>query len=255
MNFFRETKPPGTPVSEMYTRHSPSSLNLYAACPSMFVLERIMGYPQTVGAIAHRGSAIEAGVAYGLLHPEASEKRAIEVASDKYGQLTALSGDNRREKFYDDIPDMVAQALDELRPLGIPTNTQGYIEEKHPELRLPIVGYYDFMYEDKGLIIDLKTTDKMPSEIKIGHARQVSHYTTDNQEGRLCYCTPKKVQTLRLENAREHKRALVNIAKQVENLLALSNDPGFFKFIVPDLDAFYWKSPASRQLAFEIWGI
>jgi hypothetical protein len=239
----------------MYQRHSPSALNLYAACPSMFVLERILGIKQPVGAIAHRGVAIEEGVTLGLLKPDESDKVCIDVALTRYDILTALSGDARREKLRADIPDMVVQARDELQPLGVPTETQGFIEHFDPNLKLPLVGYFDFAWRDKGLIVDLKTTDRMPGEVKVAHARQVSLYTSDNHEGRLTYCTPKKVQTLRLENARQHKQALINIAIRVEQLLALSDDPEFFKFIVPDLDSFYWGSPVARALAFEKWGI
>ena len=45
-----------------YVRHSPSALNLFAASPSMFVLERIVGLEQPVGVPAHRGVAVEDGV-------------------------------------------------------------------------------------------------------------------------------------------------------------------------------------------------
>jgi len=256
-NHVRRTPTPGEPVSKAYQRHSPSALNLFAASPAMFVLERVLGYPQPVGAIAHRGVAIEDGVAHGLKNPDASDKDCVRIAHARYDVLTAMSGDARRQKFRDDIPDMVAQALDELRPYGIPTETQGFITW-HPEtLRMPIVGYFDFKWEYDGIIVDLKTTDRMPSEIKIAHARQVSLYAaSDNQEGRLTYCTPKKCQTLKLENIREHRMALLNIARKVEHFLSLSEDPAFFTGItVPDLDSFYWSSPVARQLAFEHWGV
>jgi len=239
-----------------YERHSPSSLNLFAASPSMFVLEKILGLKQPVGAVAHRGTAVEAGVAYGLGNPKVNDKDSITIALTRYDLLTAMSGDARREKYRDDIPDMVSQALDELRPYGVPTDSQGFITW-HPEgLRLPIVGYFDFKWENQGIIVDLKTTDRMPSEIKVGHARQVALYAGDNHEGRLTYCTPRKCQTLRLENIREHRQALHSIALRVENFLALSEDPNFFPTITaPDLDSFYWGSPAARALAFDVWGV
>ena len=56
---------------ESYVRHSPSSLNLFAAEPAMFVLERIMGIKQTVGVPAHRGVAVEDGVTAGLANLQA----------------------------------------------------------------------------------------------------------------------------------------------------------------------------------------
>ena len=99
----------------------------------------------------------------------------------------------------------------------------------------------------------------MPFEIKIPHARQVALYvaaTSSNYEGRLSYITPKKAATYRLENAHEHLKALQQIARRIENFLSLSDDPDFFRSItVPDLESFYWTSPAARQLAYELWKI
>jgi len=239
-----------------YERHSPSSLNLFAASPSMFVLERILGHKQPVGAVAHRGTAIEAGVAHGLKDETATAAECVKIAEAKYDLLTAMSGDHRRDKYRADISDMVQLALLELVPYGVPSDAQGFITWQPEGLRLPIVGYFDFKWEDHGIIVDLKTTDRMPSEIKVGHARQVSLYAGDNHKGLLTYCTPKKCQTYQLENIREHRQALHSIALRVENFLALSEDPNFFPTITaPDLDSFYWGSPSARALAFDVWGV
>jgi hypothetical protein len=239
-----------------YAHHSPSSLNQFAASPALFVLERILGLKQVVGAPAHRGVAVEAGVAYGLTNPKASERRAVEAAYTAYDTVSALSPDERKENYRKNIPDMVGQALDELRPYGVPDETQGFLSHNFPGLKLPIVGFFDFRWLKKGIVVDLKTTEKMPSDIKIPHARQVSLYCGDNHEGRLTYVTPKKCQTYVLENVREHREALIKIAKTVENFLSLSDDPKFFTTIVaPDLDSFYWAAPHMRQLAFEHFGV
>jgi hypothetical protein len=239
-----------------YLHHSPSSLNQFAASPALFVLERILGLRQVVGSPAHRGVGVEAGVAFGLTNPRASEKRAIEAAYTAYDTVSALSPDERKEKYRDNIPEMVTQALEELRPYGKPTSVQGYLSRPVEGLKLPIVGYYDFLWEDQGIVVDLKTTERMPGEIKIPHARQVSFYTSDNHQGRLTYVTPKKCQTYQLENTRQHYEALLKLAKTVENFLSLSDDPKFFTTIVaPDLESFYWSAPHMRQLAFEHFGV
>jgi len=239
-----------------YLHHSPSSLNQFAASPALFVLERVLGLKQVVGAPAHRGVAVEAGVAYGLTNPDASEKVCYEAAFTAYDTVSALSPDDRKERYRDNIPDMVTQALDELRPYGVPDETQGYQSKSFPGLKLPIVGFFDFRWVSKGIVVDPETTEKMPGEIKIPHARQVSFYCGDNHEGRLTYVTPKKCQTYRLENVREHHQALLKMAKTVENFLDLSDDPKFFTTIVtPDLESFYWTQPHMRQLAFEHFGV
>lgn len=239
-----------------YTRHSPSACNLFAASPAMFVLEKVLGQRQPVGAPAHRGTAVEAGVTLGLMDPAASLEACIKEAQTKFDTISALSGDPRRANYRDTIPAMVESALKELRPYGIPSGTQGFIEWRPEGLKLPIVGYYDFEWADHGIVVDLKTTEKMPSAVKIGHARQVALYASDNADARLSYVTPKKATTYRLENKREHREALRQIAMRIENFLSQSDDPQFFVNITaPDLESFYWTPPAARQLAFEHWRI
>src|SRR3954471_22603427 len=96
-----------------YTRHSPSSLNLFCASPSTFVLERVLGVKQSVGVPAHRGVAVEDGVTVGLLNPAASLEACVDVAHTRYDTLTAMSADDRREKYRATIPAMIEQSLKE----------------------------------------------------------------------------------------------------------------------------------------------
>jgi hypothetical protein len=240
-----------------FERHSPSSLNLFCASPSMFVLERILGRRQPVGAPAFRGTAVEDGVTVGLMDPKASLEACPAAAYKTYDRITALSGDKRREEFRATIPDMVKSALEELRPYGIPTHTQQFVSWKPEGLAYPIVGYLDYRWEQHGILVDLKTTDKLPSSIKIPHARQVALYATmtgDNVDARLSYVTPKKRATYALENTRDHLSALHQIALRCEAFLALSDDPAFYTSITaPDFESFYWGGPA-RQIGFETWG-
>jgi CRISPR/Cas system-associated exonuclease Cas4 (RecB family) len=241
------------------TRHSPSSLNLFCASPSMFVLERILGQRQPVGAPAHRGTAVEAGITLGLMDPKASLEACAAEAEKVFDQKMALSGDPRKDTYRATIAEMVNRGLEELRPYGTPTSTQGFVEWKPEGLEYPIVGYYDFEFGDHGIVVDLKTTERMPSEVKPAHARQVALYAaaiSDNVEGRLTYLTPKKHTTYRLENSRQHREALHKIALTVERFLALSDDPQFFVGITaPDFESFYWTNPRARQAGFETWGI
>lgn len=239
-----------------YERHSPSACNLFCASREMFILEKVLGHRQPVGAPAHRGTAVEAGVALGLLDPKAELSACVAEAEKKFDTVAALSGDPRREDYRAGIPAMVEMALKELRPYGVPSGTQGFVEIRDPSLNLPIVGYWDFEWADHGIIVDLKTTERLPSSVKIGHARQVALYAQGNKDGRLSYVTPKKAATYSLENKQEHLAALIEIAKRIEKFLALSDDPQFFVDITaPDLESFYWTAPAARQLAFEHWKI
>lgn len=242
---------------ETYKHHSPSSLNLFAAAPAMWVLEKVLGLKQPVGVPAHRGVAVEDGVTLGLLNPDASLEACVDVAYTRYDTITAMSTDDRREKYRANIPDMIKQALAELRPYGVPSHTQSLVEWKPEGLTLPIIGYFDFHWSDHNITTDLKTTERMPSEVKVNHAKQVSLYVTSNNAGaRVTYCTPKKCQTYAVDNIDAHRAALYQVALRVERFLSLSDDPQFYVDITaPDLDSFYWTSPAARQLAYEHWHI
>jgi hypothetical protein len=239
-----------------YDHHSAHSVNLFCASTAMWVLEKLLGVRQPVGAPAHRGVAVENGAAHGLMNPDAPLSECVKLAMVTYDTLMALSPDARRERYRQNIEDMVRLALDELRPYGTPSRTQGLVEWKPEGLRLPIIGFFDFEWAQHGLIVDLKTTEKMPSQIKVSHARQAAFYAaSDNMAARLTYVTPRKCETYELENVREHREALRQIAVRIENFLALSDDPEFFKSITaPDLESFYWGGPA-RQLAYEHWHI
>jgi hypothetical protein len=237
--------------------YSPSSLNLFCAAPAMFILEKVLGRRQPVGVPAHRGTAVEHGVTVGLLNQHATTRECVEEALRKYDTLTALSSDERRAKYRDSIQPLVVEALEELRPYGVPSRVQGRVEWTPDGLEAPIIGYFDYEWAEHGIITDLKTTEALPSKIKTPHARQVALYaTSDNLDARLSYCTPKKRATYQLENVREHRNALHQIALRVERFLALSDDPEFFvSIIAPDLDSFYWAPPEARQAAWETWNI
>jgi hypothetical protein len=240
-----------------YDHHSPSSLNLFAAAPAMWVAEKILGEKRPASATMHRGTATEAGVAHGLKDLKADLPDCIKVAQGKYDALMALSPDARKQAYRSDISPMVMAGLKALRPYGEPSDAQGKVEWKPDELKFPIMGFFDFKWSHKGALVEFKTTDKMPSKIKFPHARQAAFYTSsDNLDTRLTYVTPKKCETYQLENVREHRQALVNIALTVERFLSKSDDPQFFvDHTIPDLDSFYWNAPAARQMAYKFWRV
>lgn len=234
---------------------SPSSCNLFVSSPAMFVLEKLLKKRSPVGAAAHRGSAVEDGVAASLNGATAEE--AVKVASDKFSVLTALSGDPRRDKEEAAVPEMVRVGIKELMPYGKPSSMQGKIEYKIDGLHVPMIGFYDFEWADHGILIDLKTTHALPSKISTNHARQVALYCAargDNLDARLCYVTPKKSAVYHLENVRQHVEALGVIALTIQRFLSISKDPYELAGIVcPDVDSFYFADPLARQAAFDTW--
>ena len=235
---------------------SASSLNLYAAEPALWVMERLLGKRGKVGAAAHRGSASEAGITHGLLNPEASIEDCQAIAVKEYDRLTALSGDPKRETERAAVPGIVKTGLAELRQYGVPDMVQTRVDLVLPGVSVPLVGYLDFGWSQHGLIVDLKTQLKLTSQITPSHARQVALYIHGrNQEARVAYTTPAKIGVYRLESADEHIHALTCIAQRLERLLAISADPAEITAImVPNYDAFYWSDPHTRATGREVFG-
>jgi hypothetical protein len=250
-------------MNNCFERHgiehlSPSTISTFTAAPAMFVLEKLLKRRQPVGCAAYRGTAVEAGIALGLTNPEATLEDCIAEATNTFDKLAVFSPDPRKDKERAGLAGMVEQGLTELRPYGVPSSLQGKVSLDVEGLAVPIIGFYDFEFAQHGVLIDLKTTHALPSEIKRNHAKQVSLYTAcrGNHEGRITYATGKKVATYRCDNPQEHVAALIKGALTMQRFLSVSDDPMELAGIVlPDLDSFFWSDPGTRQCAFEIWGV
>lgn len=237
---------------------SPSTCNLFASSPAMFVLEKIFKKKSSVGCAAHRGTAVETGIVFGLCN-DATLEACQELAKREFEKLTALSGDPRRDKEGAALTDMVELGLKELKPYGCPTSTQGEVEFHFEGIDVPLIGRFDLFWEDSGIILDIKTIHALPSKIKTAHARQVAFYAMasgQNYDARITYITPKKVVTYRLENINEQLNSLRQISKSIQDFLSVSADPKeLAALVVPDIDSFYFSDPITRQAAYDLWGI
>lgn len=237
--------------------YSPSTLSLFSNCASMFVLSKCFGIKTPVGAAAHRGSSVEHAV-LGMLAQGHTLMEAVKNCQDEFNRLMALSTDPNREKEYDALPGLVEQAYGLVKDFGVPSAAQHRVEYHHPDLPLPIIGFTDFEWADRRIVIDLKTQLRLASEIATNHARQGSLYQTalgDGWKAGICYATPKKGHILAIENVERHMEALVAIAKNLERFCSVSADPKELAGLVsPDFDSFYWNDPGARREGFKVWG-
>lgn len=233
---------------------SASSLNLWAAEPALWVMERLLKMRSPVGPTAHVGTAVERGVEHALLHPD-RRAEAVGVAQARYDEL--CSDATAREK----IAGMVEQALGQLAAYGTPDvpddDRQHRVEIALDGVPVPCVGYTDFVFHDHGIVVDLKTSSTLTSAIKVSHARQGAVYARafSNYGMRFCYATPKKSAVYQLENAADHLAALANIARRLDRFLATSKDAHELAAIVcPDYDSFYWSDPQARANGLRVYG-
>lgn len=240
------------------THLSPSTCNLFIGSPAAFVISKCLKKGGGVGAAAHRGTAVESGVVHGLL-TGATDEECIKVATDEFWKLTVFSSDPALDKEACAVPEMVKIGLKELRGYGTPTSTQGKIEYRFDSLAVPFIGYYDVEWSNHNILVDLKTTHALPSKVSTNHARQVSLYVAalgDALDPRVTYVTPKKSATYRVENVSEHVKALERIGIAIQRFLSISEDPlELAKYVMPDVESFYFKDPFVRQTVFEIWGV
>ncbi len=218
----------------------------------------IKGLKGSVGMAAFRGTASEAGVAAGLLDPTMSIADAQELALKEFDKLTALNRSSDLDKQRASVPRIVENALNELRPYGVPSKTQYKIEWSHPRLRLPFLGFADFFWEDHGIIVDLKTTLRMENDVTEEHARQVASYCvgiSDNLDGRVTYATPTKVATYQVDDMRGRVDALVEIAARLERwLLSAEKIDDLCADIIPNYGLYYYDDQM-RDAGKRIFGI
>lgn len=239
---------------------SASSINLFVAAPSLWLMEKVVGIKGKVGAAAHRGSAVESGISHGLFDHSASAEACQAVAMASFDRLTALSGDSRREKERDMIPGMIEQGL-ALREKGNPMrpnlSDQHKIEVRLEGVPVPIIGYLDFEFADE--VIDTKTTNKIPSEMPAGHARQFSLYkhAKMNKRMRGAYISPKRMEihTLTREQYEKSLAEIVAMSQRMERFLALSDDAQELAAIIPhDPSSFYWNDASTAEAGHKLFG-
>jgi hypothetical protein len=244
---------------------SASSVNLFIAQPAMWCASYLMKKRTPVGPAAHRGTAIEAGIEAGLFDPQMPVEECQKIADESFVRNTRLSAHPNIDKERATIAGSVEVGLAELRQYGVPSipDPEKAIYRQHrleldiPGVAVPVLGFLDFWWPQHGIILDLKTTSRVPSEISEAHARQGALYLRhgSNQQMRFAYLSNKKIAVYVLEDADKHLASFVRAAQSIENFLSLSDDAErLTRSLAPDMSSFYWNEPSARAVAQEIWG-
>lgn len=244
------------------THLSASHLNLFVAQPALWAASYLMKRRTAVGPSAHRGTAIEHGVEAGLFDLGMPVAECQKMALEKFHILTRLSADPRIEKERECIPGSVEVALAELRQYGPPEKPedgrQHKIELTLAGVPVPFIGYLDFKWLDHGIVGDLKSTARIPSEVSDAHCRQGAIYSAaglGNMQIRMMYVSKAKIAVYVVQDVDRHIVSVVRTAKAIENFLSLSDDSELLtKCFAPDLSSFYWSDSSAVHIAREIWG-
>jgi hypothetical protein len=253
-----------TQTSNGFTKHnidhlSASSINLWANAPDVWVMSYLFGLRTPMGPAPWRGICVEDAVVETLMG--GSEKDAIQKALDKFDKRF-LVGDEATTKERDMVQPMVQLAVEQLMEFGKPEfadaeNKQEKISitAKGNGWEIPVIGFLDLVYPQHGVVIDLKTTGRMPSTMSAEHQLQRAIYqkAKGNMGVKFLYVTPKKASMLEDGDPAELlAQAKVQITRMEAFLRTLDKETA--KAIVPvSPQSFYWKG--NEALRKEFYGL
>lgn len=249
--------------SDGFQRHnidhlSASSINLWANAPDVWVMQYLHGKRTGMSAAPWRGICVEDAVVETLMG--GSEEEAIANALAKFDQRFPI-GDEKTTKERDMITPMVQLAVEELTEFGKPEFPENERQEKisitakGDGWEIPVIGYLDLVFPQHGVVIDLKTTSRLPSSMSAEHVLQRAIYqkAKGNMAVRFLYVTPKKAVMLEDGDVNE---TLALAKAQINRLEAFLRavDKDTARAIVPlNPNSFYWSG--AEALRKEFYGI
>ena len=245
---------------------SPSAINQYATDPAHYVLQRLFNAKSDASAAMFRGIASETGIVHGLYHPKARIQECVDLALKEYDEKLSFSNDPKYESERANIPGFIKYGLLELRQYGVPTSAQERVEIKLPDVPVPVIGFTDLVYEEHGIVIDIKTSLRMPSAISDEHARQGAVYShaKGNHAMRFAYCKPKpskgearacNVYEMTAEHIAQSLSEVREIALRMDRFLSLSKDKEeLAALLVPHFKGYLWSNPQIREAGRTLYG-
>jgi hypothetical protein len=231
---------------------SASSINLWINAPDVWVTRYLHGRKGTFGAAPRRGQLAEDIVATCLAGGSFDDASKAALAAFD----AEFPGEDKERA---NIPAMAEIALTELQQYGAPHfegEGQNRIEiaADFGAWSIPVIGYLDFDFPDHGLVIDLKTTARVPSQMSPEHQLQRAIYSAakGNAAVKFLYVSTKKTALLEDGDPREVlAKAKLQIARL--NRFLLATDKNTALDIVPhNPSSFYWRGDEAAR--HEIFG-
>lgn len=219
---------------------SPSNLNTWASSPALWAVRYGMGMkPETSDKMA-LGKAVEAGLQIVLMSGDLDE--ATRHAHAVFDLERTVDGGDKEKSLVDPMLSQAIDALVEL-DLGSPDLLQSKKEMMLHGTPVPCIGFSDFEWQHK--ILELKTTQRMPSEPSPSHMRQIAFYWMASvcKPISILYVTPKafKIFTPKVEELREAFEELCYLGKTLTNSLSLAGGPTKLLQMYPaDFTNFMW---------------
>ena len=249
-------------MTDGFTKHnidhlSASSINLWSNAPDVWVMQYLHGKRTGMGPAPWRGICVEDAVVEILLGGKETE--ALDCAMEKFHSRFMIGSDETAREAAR-IQPMVEIAVEELAQYGKPEFPEDERQEKisitakGDGWSVPVIGFLDLVYPDHGLVIDLKTTGRIPSSMSAEHQLQRAIYAKakGNMAVKFLYVSEKKASLLEDGDVNTLlAQSKVQIGRMEKFLRTLDKEQA--KEIVPiNPSSFYWKG--AEELRKEFYG-
>ncbi len=245
------------------THSSASQINQWAEAPHMWVAQYLFNKRSTFGAAPKAGVLVEDAVVNVLAKGWTAEA-AICFAVAQYSQFISLSGTDTDRKRGDAMPGMIHNALEALKPYGVPEfdgmDERGKPRQKRVDLLcrgngfdINVTGFLDFVFPDHGLVVDLKTSMKLSTSLSDPHRRQGCIYrkTQGNMAVKFLYVTGSKYAFIDVPEPSDTLAEIKSILTR-QNKFLLAGDKELLRDIVPVVSSSYYHDPAIAKELFNI---
>ncbi len=236
---------------------SASSINLWTNAPDVWVASYLFKKRGLMSAPAMRGICTEDAVS-AFLTGEMQKEAALEKALEKFDKMFFLA-DEKISKERAMIEPCMELALKDLEQYGKPEfpeegQVKISITAKTPDFEIPVIGYLDFVFPDHGIVVDLKTTGRIPSTMSAEHQLQRAIYqkARGNQIVKFLYVSSKKTSLLEDGDPTEILAIAKKRIARLEKFLR-SGSADEIKDIIPvNPNSFYWNG--SEDTREELYG-
>ena len=237
---------------------SASSLNMWSEDPAAWVAKYLLNTKFAFSPAARAGVLAEDAVV-NVLARGMSQQDATDRAIETYAKATLFDRSEKTQSRMDMIPGMIDLALKELKQYGdpefAPDGKQKKIEVncRVDDWSIPVIGYLDLHYPQHGLVVDLKTSAKLPSEMSKSHLRQQAIYKASmgNCAVKFLYVTGKKSAVFESDDTSDTLKDIKAILKRQNSFLSIG-DIDLLKSIVPVVPSFYFNDDLNVRR--EIYG-
>ena len=252
-------------VKNGFERHgldhsSVSQINKWIEAPDAWIAHYLFGRRGSGSSAMWRGVFTEQAVVGALAHGQDIDDAVARAESD-FDDKIMFDDDGRAARERVNIRPMTELAISKLEHLGKPDFPKGKDQHKISMTckgdgwSLPFIGYLDLKYPDHGLIVDLKTTLRMPGVMSHGHKRQRGFYqkTNGNMAVKFLYVTPSKAEWKEDGDPTEQMAEIKAHLTRQEKFLRAGTKEELRDMVPVDPSSFYWRG--DEAVRKELYGI